>query len=111
MRRNVMKNRTISRRTFLHLGAASGAAAVLAACGQAAPSSLPEAPADAPAAAAPAAPAERMGSGGYYESPMLAERVAAGELPPVDQRLPATPLVVVPLEGVGTYGGSWRTGT
>jgi peptide/nickel transport system substrate-binding protein len=106
-----MKNRTISRRTFLHLGAASGAAAVLAACGQAAPSSLPEAPADAPAAAAPAAPAERMGSGGYYESPMLAERVAAGQLPPVDQRLPATPLVVVPLEGVGTYGGSWRTGT
>jgi peptide/nickel transport system substrate-binding protein len=42
---------------------------------------------------------------------MLAERVAAGELPPVDQRLPATPLVVTPLESVGTYGGQWRTGT
>jgi hypothetical protein len=65
-----MKSRTISRRTFLHLGAASGAAAVLAACGQAAPSTGPAAPAEAPAPAAPAASAERMGSGGYYEAPM-----------------------------------------
>ena len=41
----------------------------------------------------------------YGESPMLAERVAAGELPPVDERLPAQPLVVQPLESVGEYGG------
>ncbi len=41
----------------------------------------------------------------YGEAPMLAERVAAGELPPVEERLPANPLVVQPLEQVGVYGG------
>ena len=43
----------------------------------------------------------------YNEAPMLAEKVAAGELPPVEERLPANPLVVVPLEQ-GQYGGTWR---
>ena len=36
---------------------------------------------------------------------MLAERVAAGELPSVKERLPAQPIVVQPLEAVGEYGG------
>ena len=36
---------------------------------------------------------------------MLAERVAAGELPPVEERLPAEPVVVEPLDAIGTYGG------
>jgi len=44
----------------------------------------------------------------YSEAPMLAEQVAAGTLPPVDERLPDDPLVEVPLESVGTYGGTWR---
>jgi peptide/nickel transport system substrate-binding protein len=43
----------------------------------------------------------------YSEAPMLAERVAAGELPPVAERLPETPLVVEPIE-IGEYGGTWR---
>jgi peptide/nickel transport system substrate-binding protein len=106
-----MTSRKISRRTFLHLGSVASAAAVLAACGQSAPSSEPAAPAQAPAAAAPAQPAAATGSGGYFEAPMLAEQVAAGTLPPVDQRLPEVPVVVQPLESVGTYGGQWRTGT
>jgi peptide/nickel transport system substrate-binding protein len=107
-----MASRTISRRTFLHLSSAAGASALLAACGQAAPSpSGPAAPAaEAPAAAAPAQAAVT-GSGGYLEAPMLTELVEAGTLPPVDQRLPANPLVVAPAESVGTYGGTWRTGT
>ena len=42
---------------------------------------------------------------------MLADLVKAGKLPPVDQRLPDSPLVVKPLDSVGTYGGEWRTGT
>ena len=29
----------------------------------------------------------------YSEAPMLAERVAAGELPPVEERLPSNPKV------------------
>ncbi len=41
----------------------------------------------------------------WGEAPMLAERVAAGELPPVEERLPAQPVVVQPLEAVGEYGG------
>ncbi|MBN1285748.1 MAG: ABC transporter substrate-binding protein [Anaerolineae bacterium] len=46
----------------------------------------------------------------YGESPMLAERVAAGELPPVAERLPENPAVVVPFNEVGTYGGQFRMG-
>lgn len=43
------------------------------------------------------------------EAPQLAERVKAGELPPVEERLPASPLVVEPTEGIGVYGGTWNT--
>ena len=45
---------------------------------------------------------------GYRDAPMLAERVAKGELPPVEQRLPEKPAVVQPVESIGTYGGTWR---
>ncbi len=44
----------------------------------------------------------------YQEAPMLTERVKAGELPSVEQRLPKEPLVVQPLEGIGQYGGTLR---
>ena len=37
----------------------------------------------------------------FKEAPELAARVAAGELPPVDERLPENPFVVEPLDGVG----------
>jgi peptide/nickel transport system substrate-binding protein len=43
------------------------------------------------------------------EAPMLAERVANGDLPPVAERLPENPLVVEPVERIGQYGGTWRT--
>ncbi len=41
----------------------------------------------------------------FNEAPMLADRVARGELPPVAERLPKEPLVVEPTNRVGTYGG------
>ncbi len=41
----------------------------------------------------------------YAEAPALAARVAAGTLPPVADRLPHNPLVMVPFEEVGRYGG------
>lgn len=44
----------------------------------------------------------------YNESPMLTERVEAGELPPVEERLPVNPLVVEPVDQIGQYGGTWR---
>lgn len=43
------------------------------------------------------------------QSPVLDAAVASGELPPVAERLPANPLVVTPVESVGTYGGTWRS--
>ncbi len=45
---------------------------------------------------------------GYNEAPMLAEMVAAGELPPVEERLPDNPRVVEPIDSVGVYGGIWH---
>lgn len=42
----------------------------------------------------------------YNQSPVLTELVKAGKLPPVDQRLPENPLVVEPVEKIGTYGGT-----
>lgn len=45
----------------------------------------------------------------YSESPMLAARVEAGELPPVAERLPSNPRVIdMPWAEVGTYGGDLR---
>lgn len=44
----------------------------------------------------------------YNEAPSLAERVAAGELPPVEERLPENPLIVDVVEEIGQYGGVWR---
>ena len=44
----------------------------------------------------------------YHQSPTLDAAVAAGDLPPVDQRLPENPLVVQPIDSVGKYGGVWR---
>lgn len=93
---------------------------LFAACTQApAPTAAPAepaAPAEQPAAPAeqPAAPA-----GKYQESPVLAAKVQAGELPPVDERLPEDPFIVGP--GVilsetdlpdwqpGKYGGTLRS--
>jgi len=46
--------------------------------------------------------------GKYKEAPMLAAKVAAGELPPVEERLPENPRVVEPLESIGEYGGIWN---
>lgn len=43
----------------------------------------------------------------YNESPMLADLVASGALPPVEERLPTNPTVVNAVE-VGEYGGTWR---
>jgi len=47
---------------------------------------------------------------GYRESPMLAAKVKAGELPPLEERLPLEPLVLAIRtqlgEGIGRHGGT-----
>ena len=44
----------------------------------------------------------------FSEAPMLTDLVDAGKLPPVDQRIPAKPLVIQPADQVGPYGGIWN---
>jgi len=43
------------------------------------------------------------------QAPSLDAMVESGDLPPVDERLPDNPLVVEPIESVGTYGGIWHS--
>jgi peptide/nickel transport system substrate-binding protein len=58
----------------------------------------------------PVLPSASAQEGQYSEAPMLAARVAAGELPPVEERLPENPRVVPLAEGdtIGVYGGIWN---
>ncbi len=44
----------------------------------------------------------------FNEAPMLKLKVAAGELPPVEERLPEEPCVIEPAEEIGQYGGVLR---
>jgi len=44
----------------------------------------------------------------FKEAPQLAALVKAGKLPPVAERVPAEPMVIKPLDGIGRYGGTWR---
>ncbi len=100
-------------------------ALVLSACAQPTPAPqptkapeqpAPAAPTKAPEQPAPAAPEPTKApepvapASKYKEAPMLAELVKAGQLPPVDQRLPENPLVVPVTESIGQYGGVLRRG-
>ncbi len=88
---------------FLQLMLVAGLAILLlAACGQA------EAPVPEPADSVQTAPAPPASEGGFNEAPMLAAQVAAGTLPPVDERLPVEPLVIEPYNEIGQYGGTWH---
>jgi peptide/nickel transport system substrate-binding protein len=44
----------------------------------------------------------------FSEAPMLAAMVAAGTLPPVEERLPEEPMMVLPVKSIGQYGGTWH---
>lgn len=46
----------------------------------------------------------------YTEAPALAEMVTKGALPPVEERLPENPLMVLPVSSIGQYGGTWYRG-
>lgn len=83
-----MDNKGLSRRAFLKLVAGSTAAAIAAAYAE-------------PFVAL----AQDMA---YNEAPMLADLVAAGDLPPVAERVPTNPRVITPYSEVGEYGGTWR---
>jgi peptide/nickel transport system substrate-binding protein len=106
-RRQIMRKRApkrISRREFMRVSALTAAGVVVVACGaDGGPPAQDEA-----SAAEEAAPASAAAPSKYNEAPMLAEMVANGELPPVDERLPLNPLVITPEEEIGDYGGVWN---
>ena len=112
------------RRQFLTYAGIVSGMAVATACGAAAtPTEAPAAtvapaattapaataaPAATTAPAATAAPAATSAPASKYsESPMLAAKVAAGELPPVEERLPMNPMVIEPVHEVGQYSERW----
>lgn len=81
--------------------------ALLAGCG--APAAQPAEPAAAePAQEAAQSTTQEAAPAASKESPMLAEMVTAGSLPPVEERLPVNPLVLEPVESAGQYGGTLR---
>ena len=119
----------LSRRRMLAVTTGAAAVGVLAACGEAeddepeaeataapvvtaAPTAVPTAvptaaPAEAPPMTAEGRNMEAMGvmPSSFQEAPALAAKVAAGELPPVEDRIPSEPLVWQPWEAIGNYGG------
>jgi len=113
----------ITRRRFLQVLVIAGSGALTAACAAPGPPPPTQAPAaPKPTAAATAAPTAAVTAtqagvtaatqptlARLQEAPQLADLVKQGKLPPVEQRLPANPLVVQPVERAGTYGGDWRT--
>lgn len=95
-----------TRREFLRLSAAAMVGSVLAACtGKRGGMAPPEVPTVMPTAALGTT---QVVSQRYQEAPMLAEMVARGELPPVEERLPSKPLVLEPNASLGQYGGGLR---
>jgi peptide/nickel transport system substrate-binding protein len=93
-----MSKSPMNRRQFLTLSATVTAGALIAACGE--PGAQP------PSVAVPTATPMGEATSRYREAPMLAERVASGDLPPVDQRLPEVPKVITPTDEIGHYGGT-----
>ena len=101
-----MNKQRISRRRFLQLSAIATASTIAAACSPSAPAPEAEGP--------PAVQKEEVSipASQYGEAPMLADLVRAGELPPVDERLPVDPMVLdLPWSDVGQYGGTLRKAT
>jgi peptide/nickel transport system substrate-binding protein len=67
------------------------------------------APAEATAAPAEATTAPSGGgTASEREAPMLAQRVADGSLPPLEERLPKDPMTLTPIQETGTYGGEMK---
>jgi len=109
----------LNRRDFLRASAIMAVAAAVQACAQTeqqapeptkAPAGQVTQPTAAPAqpTAAPAQPTAAPEKVTYKESPMLAELVKAGKLPPVEERLPEDPRVIPVWEEIGQYGGTWN---
>lgn len=87
----------MNRRQFLQRSAAAAAGLILA--GISSPVSASQ--------VNPSTPQRRQGTT-YQEPPSLASLAQAGSLLPVEQRLPVNPLVLTPINHLGSYGGRIR---
>ena len=86
-------------------------AMVMAGCGRATPAPAPTEPAPAvkePTAVPSTPTAEPEPAVSPHQAPKYQEMVLAGELPPLEQRLPKNPMVIEPLDSIGQYGGLMR---
>ncbi len=105
------RKRKITRRQFLQVSALATAGAVVAACAPTTPEPVEEEP--IPVEADPVVDPVDVDAeppSTYSESPMLAALVAAGQLPPVDERLPLEPFVVGPGVLVNPDHLNWEVG-
>jgi peptide/nickel transport system substrate-binding protein len=100
----------ISRREFIRVSALATAGVAVAACAKATeePVVVPTAT-SAPVEKATATPVP-VEEPEAKEAPMLAEKVSAGSLLPLEERLPASPNVMPVMEEIGKFGGSIRRG-
>ena len=111
------QTKKLSRREFLRLSAISAAGVVLAACAKettAPPVVEATKPAEVAATPTPRPVAEPTNTpvptaAAAKEAPVLAQLVAEGKLPPLEERLPKVPLTLAPVDEIGQYGGRIRT--
>ncbi|NPV07626.1 MAG: MerR family transcriptional regulator [Anaerolineae bacterium] len=112
-RRIPVTHKRLNRRDFIRVTGLAAGLTVATACAGATPApaeptTAPAEPTATPAEATPApAPSEAPVSK-YSEAPSLAAKVAAGELPPVEERLPAEPQIIECVEEPGEYSGDLR---
>ncbi len=109
------EKRKLTRRQFIQLSTLATAGAVLVACGpQATEVPATEEPAETkepePEKTEEKEPEPEAPESKYNEAPMLSDLVAAGDIPPADERLPLNPWVCPVAEMVGNYGGTIRRG-
>ena len=104
-----MTSPRLTRRELLRVAMLGGTGLIAAACAAPPAPAAPAAPAPAvpatEATTAPAAAAPAAADAGAKEAPALAEMVKAGKLPALAERLPPEPMVITPIEEIGTYGG------
>ncbi len=112
-----MTERKFQRREFLKVSGLGLLGAVAAACAPAATEAPPPAATQTPVVIVEEKTVEKEviitatpppPPSAFSEAPALKAKVDAGELPPVDERLPEAPVVVGGRDEVGVYGGEVR---
>jgi len=112
-------SKRFNRRDFLRMTTFTIASMAVSSCGtqEKATEPVEEAPVEeAPveeattAVEATTAPAPETSTVSPHQAPALQEKVEAGELPSLAERLPEEPLVIEPLEEIGVYGGDYVQG-